>query len=186
MNYGKLIKKISTFEDGKAIKKYEEMLQEFSQLAGDDEILLNAVTGSNKGDSMPGILFATNKRICFITRSFFRKKISVNNIPIDKVSSIEYSKGWLSSKILIYTANAAMQIEHINTDEAPKFCNQVKKSMEVLAPQPYPAAPMYQQPQATAPQQKDFIQELKELGQLKQEGIITDEEFKLAKEKLLK
>ena len=187
MDLGKLMEKISTFHDAKDIKKQEEMLNEFAQLAGDDEILLNAVTGKNKGDAMPGILFTTNKRICYISQSFFLKKISVNNIPIDKISSIEYRKGWMFSKILIYTANAAMQIEQINNDEAPKFCNQVKKSMEALTPQAYQAPPMYQLPQETpAPQQKDFIHELKELGQLRKDGIITEEEFKLAKEKLLR
>lgn len=181
MNYGKLIEKISTFDEAKLLKKKESLLKEFIQLTDDDEILINAVTGLNKGDVKGGILFATNKRIVYITESTFLKKISVNNIPLDKISSIEYKKGWISSKILIYTANAAMQIEQIETDAAPKFCNQVKKSMDVLNQQ------MYQVQQTPPPSpKKDFIQELKELGQLKQEGIITDEEFKLAKEKLLK
>ncbi len=181
MDYGKLIEKISTFDEAKLLKKKESLLKEFMQLTDNDEILINAVTGVNKGDVKGGILFATNKRIVYISESTFLKKISVNNIPLDKISSIEYKKGWLSSKILIYTANAAMQIEQVTADAAPKFCNQVKKSMEVLN------QPIYStQPQATVLQQKDFIQELKELGQLKKDGLITDEEFKLAKEKLLR
>ena len=47
------------------------------------------------------------------------------------------------------------------------------------------AAPAQAQPQAAAPAAADPIAQLKELGELHQSGVLTDEEFAAQKAKLL-
>jgi hypothetical protein len=53
----------------------------------------------------------------------------------------------------------------------------------------YEEQPQYQQPAAApapaAPSHEDQIQQLKQLGELKTQGILTDEEFAAAKAKIL-
>jgi hypothetical protein len=51
--------------------------------------------------------------------------------------------------------------------------------------QAYQQAPPPAAPQAAAPPPPDPIEQLKELGQLREQGILTDEEFAAQKAKLL-
>jgi hypothetical protein len=56
----------------------------------------------------------------------------------------------------------------------------------VYEQQPYPPQPVYAQPQAApGPDMSDQLAHLKQLGELHDQGVLTDAEFEVQKQKIL-
>jgi len=61
-----------------------------------------------------------------------------------------------------------------------------RQDAQAAGPQPQYAEPQYAEPeQGSAPPAKDKLQQLKELGDLKAQGVLTEDEFAAEKAKIL-
>jgi O-acetylhomoserine/O-acetylserine sulfhydrylase-like pyridoxal-dependent enzyme len=61
-----------------------------------------------------------------------------------------------------------------------------RQDAQAAQPEPQYAEPQYAEPeQSSAPPAKDRLQQLKELGDLKAQGVLTEEEFATEKAKIL-
>jgi O-acetylhomoserine/O-acetylserine sulfhydrylase-like pyridoxal-dependent enzyme len=61
-----------------------------------------------------------------------------------------------------------------------------RQDAQAAPPEPQYAEPQYAEPeQSSAPPAKDRLQQLKELGDLKAQGVLTEEEFATEKAKIL-
>jgi len=84
----------------------------------------------------------------------------------------------------VASGTATAVSNRVSRRQANKWADQGQGAPAYLSeqPPPAPAAPAAAPAPASAP---DPIQQLKELGQLHQQGVLTDEEFAAQKAKLL-
>ncbi|HOV79342.1 MAG TPA: PH domain-containing protein [Bacillota bacterium] len=150
-------------------------IKELPSILWEDELPEKIVQGFyNNG---MGILVATNKRLIFIDKGIFSLK--VEDFPYDKISSIQYSTGMLSGEIDIFTSGNKAEIKSIVKDQVRPFCEYVRARITKTAPH----ASMPQAQSTTS--QDNTIDQLERLAKLKQQGILTEEEFQEQKRKIL-
>ncbi len=85
------------------------------------------------------------------------------------------------ARVAVASGTATAVSNRVSRRQANKWADQGQGAPAYLSEQPPPAAPPAR-PAAPAP---DPIQQLKELGELHQQGVLTDEEFAAQKAKLL-
>lgn len=159
---------------GKFVGRRE--VKELPKILWDDEQVLDLVQGFyNTGT---GILVATQKRLLFIDKGILGG-LKVEDFPLDKISSIQYSTGLLLGEITIFTSGNKAVIKNVDKAQTRTFAEGARARIESRS-----AA---SKAQATSAQQGASIlaDELGKLGALKAQGLLSDEEFSAAKKKLL-
>lgn len=119
-----------------------------------------------------GMLLATNKRIIFYAKKLTGFDLEV--FPYSNVSSIEMSKGIMGHKITFFASGNKATVKWIQDKDVQKFVSEVKnrigKKEEVKAV-----------PEVAV----DIPTQIKKLAELKDQGILTEEEFETKKKELL-
>lgn len=136
-----------------------------------------AITGgmvSNKN----GLLVATDRRALFVAEGVINH--SFEDFPYDRITTVTSSRGPLFGKIVIHTAGAARVVEQVAKGEAEAVAAVIRERVEAVTrerhyPAPLPAAPM----------PLSLAAELRELAELRDQGILTAEEFDAQKARLL-
>jgi hypothetical protein len=143
-----------------------------------------AIRGAAQGvyNSHIGILVATDRRLIFVDKGMISLK--VEDFPYDKVSSIQYQTGWIFGDITIFASGNRAQIKQIPKDAARAFAETVRNMISGGAPAPQAPPQSAPAPQA-AGAGDDFMEKLEKLARLKEQGILTDEEFAEQKAKVL-
>lgn len=188
----------------------EEISKIASRLQPDEKVLVVARQSRVKpGGSLttPNIIFATDKRLIIRDPSMLGLKESVGDVPYDKINTVNIRKGVLSSTLTImapgldlfrlrssmtpsfgfagfgmnsYKVQADGMIEGLPKDKAEKIMECIQHGMESAR---------------KAGSQKDSMgvnnppslaDELAKLAKLKEQGIISKEEFQQMKRKILK
>jgi hypothetical protein len=85
------------------------------------------------------------------------------------------------ARVAVASGTATAVSNRVSRRQASKWADQGQGAPAYLAEQPQGPPP----PAAPAPAASDPIQQLKELGELHQQGVLTDEEFAAQKAKLL-
>ena len=113
-------------------------------------------------DSETGMIVLTNKRVIYLNiEKYFRSEIMAFYFrQLKAVTSTDYS-------ICIQVANSKIDFQRIDTPL--KFMNAINEQMNLVQ----------------NGSDNKFINELLKLSDLKREGLLNDEEFTLAKTKLL-
>ncbi len=86
------------------------------------------------------------------------------------------------ARVAVASGTASAVSNRVSRRQSQRWAQQGQGAPAYMAEQPPPAAA---QPAPPPPAQPDPIAQLKELGQLHQQGILTDEEFSAQKAKLL-
>lgn len=154
-------------------------IKELPKILWEDELPEKIIQGLyNNGN---GILVATNKRLIFIDKGMFSLK--VEDFPYDKITSIQYSTGMMFGGMDIFCSGNKAEIKRVAKDQVKSFADYVraritKASTHANMPEPTPA------PQSTS-NDDDFIAKLERLAKLKEQGILTEDEFLVQKMKIL-
>lgn len=127
-------------------------------------------------DDKPGVLAATDERVIFVGKMFF--STIVKEVPYSKLSSISVDAGILTATIKLEFSGGKLEVSAIAKDVARELVEKVKIHLANRE------AGNSQQV-APAPTQEDMFDKLKKLGELKEAGILTEEEFQEQKKKLL-
>ncbi len=124
-----------------------------------------------------GLAILTNRRIIFYRKSMFGIETK-EETPISKISSVSYRKGLMQSTLHVYTSNNESVIKCMDKYNCEKVSQRLQQLMHSPVTIPIPVVP---------PKVKndDMIDNLERLFSLKEKGAISDEEFQLAKQKLL-
>lgn len=122
-----------------------------------------------------GIFIATNTRCFFLYKGGFFNEIFFELILYDKISNVEFNMS--IGQLIIYTVSKKIEFQGIIKEELRDLCDFIssqarKKSEPAAAP-------------ASANTGNDMIAQLERLAHLKEQGAITEEEFTVAKKKLL-
>jgi hypothetical protein len=127
-------------------------------------------------DDTVGVLSSTSERVIFAGKVFFSTVIK--DFSYSKVSSVSIESGILSSKIKIEYSGGKLEIKGVGKDVAKEFVEIVK---EKISEQSITSKPSPVEPKA----EEDLFDKLKKLGELKEMGVLTEEEFNQQKQKLL-
>lgn len=127
------------------------------------------VRGLYKGRN--GVLVSTTDRIIFFDKGRLWG-VRVEEFRYENITSVEYSTGLIAGEIIIYAAGNAAKI-----DMVPFGCKQFTDVVrEIISNCRISSANVVDD---------DFLSKLERLAKLKRSGLLTDEEFILAKTKLL-
>lgn len=146
-------------------------LRKLTDLLAEDEEVLNLARGQYDGKT--GLLFITDTRIVFTEQGMMRSRLE--DFPYEKVSSVQTSTAMLSGKLTIFVSGNKAEIKDVMPKDRVKEIGDYVRtritggglSAEQVAA---PAAPT----EATGPSP---MEQLKQLGELRDAGIVTPEEF---------
>lgn len=154
----------------KEIKELPRILWEGEQIRGAIQGLYN---------NRLGLLVSTDRRLIFVDKGWVGLK--VEDFPYDKITSIQYQLGWIFGEITIFASGNRAEIKQLAKDQARPFAEKVRNM--ISGGQAFSNV-------GTTPErhssQDDLIAKLEKLARLREQGILTDEEFAEQKSLLLR
>jgi hypothetical protein len=161
--------------------KLEKLLSQAQEHLEANEDVVTAIQGAYEVKRMgsdsarKGALIATDRRVVF-----YAKKMTgydLESFPYDHISSIDMSKGMMGHSITIYASGNKAHIKWIDKkQDVPGFVSTVRGRMKGGAGNGA-AAPAASEP--------DAADQIRKLAQLRDEGLLTEEEFQAKKTQLL-
>jgi hypothetical protein len=143
-------------------------LKLLSQLAANEEpIIIVSVFYNNKN----GVLAALKNKLIYATKGLMSNESF--EISYSKVSSASIQSGLLLSKISITGSGFDYEFKEINKEGAKVFIEKLNALIDES-----------NKPKQTAPKE-DVFEKLKKLSELKNLGIISDEEYETQRKKFL-
>lgn len=125
-----------------------------------------------KGATGNGLLVATNYRLIAIDKSLLGIGIKMEDFPYDKITSVSVETGFLKSVLKIICSGNTAKVNLVaGAKEFSEFVRQKTLSR--------------QQPAQSGPNNEDILAQIEKLADLRQKGILTDEEFSEKKISLL-
>jgi hypothetical protein len=109
---------------------------------------------------------------------FYAKKMGgydLESFPYPNISSFEQSKGMMGHKIKMFASGNEVEVKWINKGDLDTLLREVKSRMKGGAPSRYEGTGAASSP----------TDQLREFVSLRDEGIITEEEFETKKKQLL-
>jgi hypothetical protein len=134
------------------------------------ELMTTGMYGSGNG-----LVVLTDRRLLFVHEGLMSQ--TTEDFPMDKVSSVQWQSGLMSGEIVIFASGNKSEIKAVNKDDGKQMVDAIRGRISAQGAAPTAAAP------APPP---DPIAQLKQLGELREAGILTDEEFESKKADLLK
>lgn len=138
-----------------------------------------------------GVLIATDRRVVF-----YAKKMTgydLESYPYASISSIDQGKNMMGHKVTFYASGNKVEVKWIkDMEKLARFMNTAKANVHARTtvsnnpppPMTVPTAPAPPPPPTNpAP---DVMAQLKSLGELRDAGVLTEEEFAAKKAELLK
>lgn len=163
-------------------------IKELPEILNFDEVLCGLLEGflkkvHNRDINGTGLVIATNKRIIFFRKTFIGT-VTKEEIPVSKISSSSYRKGILFGSIAIVTSNNEAVVEQCDKENAKKFIDSVQKVIsEHESSQRKVVPPAI--PQSANDKYAIDLNQLEKIFDLKQKGILTEEEYLTQKAKIL-
>lgn len=147
-------------------------IRELPDVLSEDERIVYLVEGRNKTTKHHIILVATDRRLIFVDKEFIYG-LNVEDFSYDKVSSIQYETSLMLASIDIHTSDNIVEIDGVGKYEAELFCKKVRDFMS--HPKEY-----FQNDSGPT-----VLDQLEQLGRLKENGVLSEDEFNEQKKKLL-
>ncbi|BEV03328.1 PH domain-containing protein [Chryseobacterium gambrini] len=142
-----------------------------------DEKILAIIDAQFAKTTDAGILLVTPKRIISVSKAMF-SPAKVNEFLNDNILEVSFVKNFVSPNIRIHTKEKTVEFESFfNKDYAEDFYHFISKIYNKEASK------------ASSPEQntvsESVLEQLEKLGQMRENGILTEEEFTSQKKKLL-
>lgn len=126
-----------------------------------------------------GLVALTDRRLLFVKDGMMSK--ATEDFPIEKISSVQWNSGLVQGTLTVFASGNKAEITQIYKDDGKRIADAIRNRLSGPAgtPQPTPEAP------AAAPSE-DVFETLRKLGELRDLGIVTPEEFEAKKAELLR
>jgi hypothetical protein len=174
----------------------QSMAKEIAKSVGDDmfatkkelrhlpEVLKDGemVIGFSSGlmDNNTWLICLTDSRLIFLDKGMlYGLKQSV--IGLEKIASVTYSTGMFFGKIEINLGSKNHKIDNLPKVAAKNLTNLIELQISSNKQQPVPSMTA----KSTKPPAQDSYEKLLKLGELKDKGFLTEEEFAIEKRKIL-
>lgn len=160
-------------------KEFEQIRMIKHRLDNDEQVKFIARQSKHRpGGSFtsPDTIFVTNKRIVIRDPSLLGVRENIVSVSYDKITSIELERGVFSSKIIIRAPGFADEMEAISKKVAEQIIRYVKNSMDKIK---------IESQKQSLEVNKSIVDEMLKLANLKERGVVSEEEFSKMKQDLL-
>lgn len=160
-------------------KKMKKLIEHSKAHLDPDEEILHSVLGAYETEILGndtvrnGVFLATNKRLVF-----YAKKLTgyeLESFPYENISSFEASKGLMGHALSFFASGNKVKMKWINDGDIEGFLQYVRKRTGKKS----------ESTKTENSNAKSVVDQLKELAELKEQGILTEEEFQQQKQKIL-
>jgi hypothetical protein len=148
-------------------------LKEGEEFVTSIEGYIGKMFGKGKDIQHNGELILTNTRVAFMAKTWLKEEFRV--IPLERISSVDFSSGLMAKSITFVSNNDFIEF---TTAVKVETLNDFHAKVEDLRDKITPANNQSQQT-------VDIPAQIKKLAELKDSGIITNEEFEQKKSELL-
>ncbi|QQQ80827.1 PH domain-containing protein [Saccharothrix sp. 6-C] len=152
---------------GREIKRLLEYLWEGEQV----ELMAAGAYGPGQG-----LVVLTDRRLLFVKDGIGRQV--TEDFPIEKISSIQWSSGMALGNLIVFASGNKAEIKNMNKKDGKQIADTVRNR---LSSSPAPVATR-SKPAVAEP---DVFDQLRKLGELRDAGIVTTDEFEAKKRELL-
>jgi hypothetical protein len=157
-------------------------------MPGEEVLLIASQARAVPGGSLstPNKIYITNMRVLYKNPKLLGLKAEIIDIAFKDISNVELKRGVFSTEIHLFSRflSKTRTLPAVDKQTAQQVNVLIQKGIRGELPRQVISedrnAPV--QPKATS----DPLKELERLGELKQKGLITEEEFKKLKSDLLK
>jgi hypothetical protein len=163
--------------------KLEKLVDQATEHLDEGEEILAVVKGTYETKKMgndwnrAGILVATDHRVVFYAKKIGGYDLEV--FPYKGISSIESGKGMTGHHLTFFASGNKVHLKWIDKkSDTPAFVSLVKTKM-THAHTPSPSAP------AGPESSEDVADQIRKLAQLRDEGLVTPEEFEAKRTELI-
>jgi len=160
--------------------KIDRLLNKSKKHLDQNETPQAVVMGSFKSEDLlrTGIFIATDRRIIFFAKKLFGYYLE--SFPYSHISSIEVSKGYLGHKISFFASGNTVKMKWINHHRLKNvngFIEYISNNMDTSGSKNSTAIDQNES--------NDIPSQIEKLSNLKEKGILTEEEFDSKKQELL-
>lgn len=176
---------------------YNKLFKLVQEHLDPDEPILASVVGAYETQILGsntvrnGMFAATDRRVIFYAKKMVG--YDFESFPYDNISSFEQSKGLMGHKVKFFASGNEAAVKWINQGEVDDLVREVRSRMRGGTSAAVPVAPPMPDPiPTTAPSRSDPpnpvadpVEEIRRYAALRDDGIITEEEFQEKKRQLL-
>jgi len=165
------------------VAKLDKLVEQAKVHLEPDELIRGAIQGTYETKILgtetvrAGILIATDRRVVF-----YAKKLTgydLESFPYGNISSFEQGKNMMGHNITFFASGNRVHVKWITANkDLEEFTVAIKAAMNAKHVQAPPAAP-------AVPAPPDVMTQLKQLGELRDAGVLTPQEFESKKAELL-
>lgn len=170
------LKEIGNNELEIAQRMVKKELKELPNVMYEGETIEYLTSGTY--DNNTWLIACTDKRILFLDKGMFFGCKQLE-IPLEKINSIEATKGLFSGAITVWDGSGSMKIEILMKSSLQPFVAAVNRRREALK------QPFMHNVKVEEKKEEDFIVQLERLAVLRDKGIVTEEEFQAKKKQIL-
>lgn len=123
------------------------------------------------------LVVLTSDRFLFLDAAMLTKSVDTQSIRHDKVQAVSASQGWVLGKIMVDLGSRVLTIDNCNKSTVKVVASLANKWLKELSEKK--SEPKVQTTQ------EDSLSKLEKLAKLKNDGVLTEEEFIEAKKKIL-
>lgn len=147
-------------------------LKKLPELLNDSEDVVYLAQGRYEGKQ--GAVVVTDRRVMLVEEGVFRSRLE--DFPYERISSIQTDKGMMFGKIVIFASgNKAILDQIVPKEKSTEIGDYIRSRLAAGSPLAT----------ASGPAADDPLDRLKKLAELKDAGILTEEEFASQKAKIL-
>ena len=146
-------------------------LRNLPGLLHERELVVNLARGNYDGNQ--GLVVVTDRRVLFLSEGVGRHKLE--DSPYDKVTSVQSEKGMMRGGLKIFASgNTAVIGDVYPKERAPEIGDYVRSRLHKAPESAASVAPTV-----------DPMEQIRKLGELRDAGVLTPEEFDQKKRELL-
>lgn len=153
-------------------------INELPRILADDEKIETLVMGQYTGWKDQGLVVATNRRIIFVNKDvgFLKNKLSVEDFPYDKITSVQYNTGVLYGKVTIHASGNRAEVDKIAANLAREFAEYIRAKI---------SASKEAVPSVSGAATDDPVQRLQQLKTMLDSGLISQVEYDAKRKDIL-
>lgn len=122
-----------------------------------------------------GLVVMTDKRLIFLKEGMISS--TLEDFPFDKITSIQWSSGMLSGKILIFLSGNKGEITNVDKTDGKAMADDIRARISRLGHEPASQMPMQSPAPSVEVSKLSPLELMQQLEQMKAAGFLTDEEY---------
>lgn len=128
-----------------------------------------------QGENTIGVLAVTDRRLVYCGKLMFKSE--VESFPLDRVNSVSQSSGMMLAGVTVTGGGFSFDLQRVNKKDATEAVQRIRAAVADYAGK---SADKQQGPAV-----RSIADEIRELAKLRDDGLLTEDEFAIQKARLL-